>query len=137
MAFIIYFFFSEKVWKNWKNWNYLHKIIFTVYSICYTRVAALFIQKINNWSFYLVGKMPPLFTITCWQPLRTFEFDTNFCFWILAENSLILLVHSTMYTKVRQLIFLRGGRDTAHCSESRQKVQKESKIRCLGSLWDW
>ena len=26
---------------------------------------------------------------------------------------------------------------TYHCSESRQKVQKEWKIRCLGSLWNW
>ena len=30
-------FIIENFWKTWKNWNYLHKILFPVYSICYTR----------------------------------------------------------------------------------------------------
>ena len=35
MAFIYFFFYN--FWKSWKNWNYLHKIFFPMYSICYTR----------------------------------------------------------------------------------------------------
>ena len=52
MAFIymyiyipIYIFFFEKFWKSWKNWNYLHKIFFTMYSICYTREPTYLIFK--------------------------------------------------------------------------------------------
>ena len=42
MAFIKFFFFIiENFWKSWKNWNYLHKILFPVYSICYTRSLAM------------------------------------------------------------------------------------------------
>ena len=37
----------------------------------------------------------------------------------------------------RGLTWLGRARRAAHCSESRQKVQKESKIQCLGSLWNW
>ena len=42
MALIIFF---EKLWKSWKNWNYLHKILVTMYSICYTRDATSYLSS--------------------------------------------------------------------------------------------
>ena len=52
MTFIFFFSFFEKVWKSWKNWNYFHKIFVTMYSICYTRIAANLAASANRscWS---------------------------------------------------------------------------------------
>ena len=37
IKWLSYIFFFEKFLRSWKNWNYLHKIFFPMYSICYTR----------------------------------------------------------------------------------------------------
>ena len=54
MAFIKKNFIIENFWKSWKNWNYLHKILVTMYSICYTRAAEVLLFNLSNvFSLYI------------------------------------------------------------------------------------
>ena len=80
LLYIYFFFFAEKVWKSWKNWNYLHKIFVTMYSICYTRIAANLAASANR---------------SCWSlifsainsSLASFLLSIFFCFFVFLSKT--------------------------------------------------
>ena len=87
----------ENFWKSWKNWNYLHKILFLVYSICYTRYSSH-----SAWCdcrklltvFPQIASVPrKLFFIWKWKMWKfSYSFHIMFYFinWIVAAESIEL-----------------------------------------------